>query len=88
MQTHNLGYPRIGKKRELKKACEQYWSGKIIQKELLDVSRRIINENLKLQQEAGIDLIAVNDFSFYDHVLDMTLTLGAIPAALSRCNPE
>ncbi|OPC37817.1 5-methyltetrahydropteroyltriglutamate--homocysteine S-methyltransferase [Elizabethkingia miricola] len=79
MQTHNLGYPRIGKKRELKKACEQYWSGKIIQKELLDVSRRIINENLKLQQEAGIDLIPVNDFSFYDHVLDMTLTLGAIP---------
>lgn len=79
MQTHNLGYPRIGKKRELKKACEQYWYGKIIQKELLDVSRRIINENLKLQQEAGIDLIPVNDFSFYDHVLDLTLTLGAIP---------
>ncbi|MDV3927835.1 5-methyltetrahydropteroyltriglutamate--homocysteine S-methyltransferase [Elizabethkingia anophelis] len=93
MQTHNLGYPRIGKKRELKKACEQYWSGKIIQKELLDVSRRIINENLKLQQEAGIDLIAVNDFSFYDHVLDMTLTLGAIPqryhdVILNKANNE
>ncbi|NAW51114.1 5-methyltetrahydropteroyltriglutamate--homocysteine S-methyltransferase [Elizabethkingia argentiflava] len=79
MQTHNLGYPRIGKKRELKKACEQYWSGKIIQEELLNVSREIINENLKLQQEAGIELIPVNDFSFYDHVLDMALTLGAIP---------
>ncbi|CDN72901.1 5-methyltetrahydropteroyltriglutamate--homocysteine S-methyltransferase [Elizabethkingia anophelis] len=93
MQTHNLGYPRIGKKRELKKSCEQYWSGKIIQKELLDVSRRIINENLKLQQEAGIDLIAVNDFSFYDHVLDMTLTLGAIPqryhdVILNKANNE
>ncbi|HAY3534547.1 5-methyltetrahydropteroyltriglutamate--homocysteine S-methyltransferase [Elizabethkingia anophelis] len=93
MQTHNLGYPRIGKKRELKKACEEYWSGKIIQKELLDVSRRIINENLKLQQEAGIDLIAVNDFSFYDHVLDMTLTLGAIPqryhdVILNKANNE
>ncbi|MCT4236504.1 5-methyltetrahydropteroyltriglutamate--homocysteine S-methyltransferase [Elizabethkingia anophelis] len=93
MQTHNLGYPRIGKKRELKKACEQYWSRKIIQKELLDVSRRIINENLKLQQEAGIDLIAVNDFSFYDHVLDMTLTLGAIPqryhdVILNKANNE
>ncbi|HAY3541065.1 5-methyltetrahydropteroyltriglutamate--homocysteine S-methyltransferase [Elizabethkingia anophelis] len=93
MQTHNLGYPRIGKKRELKKACEQYWSEKIIQKELLDVSRRIINENLKLQQEAGIDLIAVNDFSFYDHVLDMTLTLGAIPqryhdVILNKANNE
>nr|WP_199161737.1 5-methyltetrahydropteroyltriglutamate--homocysteine S-methyltransferase [Elizabethkingia sp. ASV34] len=93
MQTHNLGYPRIGKKRELKKACEQYWSGKIIQKELLDVSRRIINENLKLQQEAGIDLIPVNNFSFYDHVLDMTLTLGAIPqryhdVILNKANNE
>ncbi|OPC06368.1 5-methyltetrahydropteroyltriglutamate--homocysteine S-methyltransferase [Elizabethkingia ursingii] len=93
MQTHNLGYPRIGKKRELKKACEQYWSGKIIQKELLDVSRRIINENLKLQQEAGIDLIPVNDFSFYDHVLDFTLTLGAIPqryhdVILNKANNE
>lgn len=93
MQTHNLGYPRIGKKRELKKACEQYWSGKIIQKELLDVSRRIINENLKLQQEAGIDLIPVNYFSFYDHVLDMTLTLGAIPqryhdVILNKANNE
>ena len=93
MQTHNLGYPRIGKKRELKKACEQYWSGKIIQKELLDVSRRIINENLKLQQEAGIDLIPVNDFSFYDHVLDLTLTLGAIPqryhdVILNKANNE
>ncbi|HFK5527553.1 TPA: 5-methyltetrahydropteroyltriglutamate--homocysteine S-methyltransferase [Elizabethkingia anophelis] len=93
MQTHNLGYPRIGKKRELKKACEQYWSGKIIQKELLDVSRRIINENLKLQQEEGIDLIPVNDFSFYDHVLDMTLTLGAIPqryhdVILNKANNE
>ncbi|MCT4136040.1 5-methyltetrahydropteroyltriglutamate--homocysteine S-methyltransferase [Elizabethkingia anophelis] len=93
MQTHNLGYPRIGKKRELKKACEQYWSGKIIQKELLDVSRRIINENLKLQQEAGVDLIPVNDFSFYDHVLDMTLTLGAIPqryhdVILNKANNE
>ncbi|MDV3505972.1 5-methyltetrahydropteroyltriglutamate--homocysteine S-methyltransferase [Elizabethkingia anophelis] len=93
MQTHNLGYPRIGKKRELKKACEQYWSEKIIQKELLDVSRRIINENLKLQQEAGIDLIPVNDFSFYDHVLDMTLTLGAIPqryhdVILNKANNE
>ena len=93
MQTHNLGYPSIGKKRELKKACEQYWSGKIIQKELLDVSRRIINENLKLQQEAGIDLIPVNDFSFYDHVLDMTLTLGAIPqryhdVILNKANNE
>lgn len=79
MQTHILGYPRIGSKRELKKACEQYWSGKIILQELLNVGRKICNDNWKIQQEAGIDLIPCNDFSYYDQVLDMTLTLGAIP---------
>ncbi|SIS52620.1 5-methyltetrahydropteroyltriglutamate--homocysteine methyltransferase [Chryseobacterium gambrini] len=79
MQTHILGYPRIGSNRELKKACEQYWSGKITLDELLDVGKNTRQNNWKLQQEAGIDLIPCNDFSFYDQVLDMTLTLGAIP---------
>ncbi|OVE56699.1 5-methyltetrahydropteroyltriglutamate--homocysteine S-methyltransferase [Chryseobacterium mucoviscidosis] len=79
MQTHILGYPRIGSNRKLKKACEQYWSGKITLDELLDVGKNIRQNNWKLQQEAGIDLIPCNDFSFYDQVLDMTLTLGAIP---------
>lgn len=79
MQTHILGYPRIGSKRELKKACEQYWSGKTSLTELLKVGNTISQQNWKLQQEAGIDLIPCNDFSFYDQVLDMTLTLGAIP---------
>jgi 5-methyltetrahydropteroyltriglutamate--homocysteine methyltransferase len=44
MQTHILGYPRIGSKRELKKACEQYWSGKIVLEELLTVGRTICNQ--------------------------------------------
>ncbi|MDQ0782040.1 5-methyltetrahydropteroyltriglutamate--homocysteine S-methyltransferase [Chryseobacterium sp. W4I1] len=79
MQTHILGYPRIGSKRELKKACEQYWSGKTSLTELLKVGNTISQQNWKLQQEAGIDLIPCNDFSFYDQVLDMILTLGAIP---------
>lgn len=79
MRTHILGYPRIGSKRELKKACEQYWSGKIILKELLNVGREICNQNWKIQKEAGIDLIPCNDFSYYDQVLDMSLTVGAIP---------
>jgi 5-methyltetrahydropteroyltriglutamate--homocysteine methyltransferase len=79
MQTHNLGYPRIGSKRELKKACEQYWSGKISQEELQQAARVIRAENWRLQKEAGIDLIPVNDFSFYDQVLDMSFLLGAIP---------
>lgn len=79
MQTHNLGYPRIGNQRELKKACEQYWAGKIILEELLNTGRSICNENWKIQKEAGIDLIPCNDFSYYDQVLDLTLTLGAVP---------
>ncbi|MDQ1096416.1 MULTISPECIES: 5-methyltetrahydropteroyltriglutamate--homocysteine S-methyltransferase [Chryseobacterium] len=79
MQTHILGYPRIGSQRELKKACEQYWSGKISLDELLETGRTLTLHNWKLQQETGIDLIPCNDFSYYDQVLDMTLAVGAIP---------
>lgn len=79
MQKNNLGYPRIGARRELKRACEQYWSGKIGREELLSVAEGLRKQNLKVQQEAGIDLIPCNDFSFYDHILDMSLALGAIP---------
>ena len=79
MKTQNLGYPRIGSHRELKKACEQYWSGAISQQDLFNSGRKIRLENLKIQQLAGIDLIPCNDFSYYDHVLDMSLTLGLIP---------
>ncbi|ASW73319.1 5-methyltetrahydropteroyltriglutamate--homocysteine methyltransferase [Chryseobacterium piperi] len=80
MQTHILGYPRIGSNRELKKACEQYWAGKTSLQELLEVGKTIRKQNWKLQQEAGIDLIPTNDFSFYDQVLDLTLSVGAIPS--------
>lgn len=93
MQTHILGYPRIGSNRELKKACEQYWAGKISLKDLQQVDRAICLENWKLQKAAGIDLIPSNDFSYYDQVLDMTLTLGAIPprykdVILNKSNTE
>ncbi|WP_278378508.1 5-methyltetrahydropteroyltriglutamate--homocysteine S-methyltransferase [Chryseobacterium arthrosphaerae] len=80
MQTHILGYPRIGSKRELKKACEQYWSGKIVLEELLAAGRTICNHNWNIQKEAGIDLIPCNDFSYYDQVLDMSLIVGAVPS--------
>ncbi|MET3113415.1 5-methyltetrahydropteroyltriglutamate--homocysteine methyltransferase [Pedobacter sp. CG_S7] len=80
MLTNNLGYPRIGSNRELKKACEQYWSGKSTLQNLEQVAREIRKQNWLLQQEAGIDLIPSNDFSFYDQVLDMSLTVGAIPS--------
>jgi 5-methyltetrahydropteroyltriglutamate--homocysteine methyltransferase len=79
MLTHSLGYPRIGSNRELKKACEAYWAGKISQDELLETGQRLRAANWKEQQAAGLDLVPVNDFSFYDQVLDCTLTVGAVP---------
>ncbi|HSD06909.1 5-methyltetrahydropteroyltriglutamate--homocysteine S-methyltransferase [Flavobacterium sp.] len=79
MKTNNLGYPRIGSNRELKKANELYWAGKITAEELLTTGSAIRKQNWQLQAENGIDLIPSNDFSFYDQVLDLTLTLGAIP---------
>ncbi|KIQ18004.1 5-methyltetrahydropteroyltriglutamate--homocysteine methyltransferase [Flavobacterium sp. MEB061] len=79
MKTNNLGYPRIGSNRELKKASELYWAGKISVNELIDTGKEIRLNNWKLQTKAGIDLIPSNDFSFYDQVLDLTLALGAIP---------
>jgi 5-methyltetrahydropteroyltriglutamate--homocysteine methyltransferase len=79
MQTQNLGYPRIGNNRELKKASEKYWAGKISASELDSVAKTIRLQNWKTQQQQGIDLIPCNDFSFYDHVLDTAMMVGAIP---------
>jgi 5-methyltetrahydropteroyltriglutamate--homocysteine methyltransferase len=84
MKTNNLGYPRIGSNRELKKASELYWAGKISADELLTVGQNIRATNWQLQAKSGIDLIPSNDFSFYDQVLDLTLTLGAIPKRYSE----
>ena len=78
--TNNLGYPRVGPFRELKKANEAYWAKKISADELLQVAKEIREANWKTQKDAGIDLIPSNDFSFYDQVLDLSLTVGAIPA--------
>ncbi len=79
MLTQNLGYPRIGGQRQLKKASENYWAGKITQTELNEVGRKIREENWQTQLDAGIDLIPCNDFSFYDQTLDTSILLGAIP---------
>ncbi|QNK63777.1 5-methyltetrahydropteroyltriglutamate--homocysteine S-methyltransferase [Pedobacter sp. PAMC26386] len=93
MLTNNLGYPRIGSSRELKKASELYWSGKTPIENLLQTGKEIRANNWKLQQESGIDLIPSNDFSFYDQVLDLSLTVGAIPkryheVILNKANTE
>jgi 5-methyltetrahydropteroyltriglutamate--homocysteine methyltransferase len=77
--TKNLGYPRIGSKRELKKAVEAYWNGSITNEELEGIAAELRKLHWQKQQSAGIDLIPSNDFSFYDHMLDMICLVGAIP---------
>ena len=77
--THSLGYPRIGEQRELKKATEAFWKGRLSLDELLSTGKTLRETNWKKQQAAGIDLVAVNDFSFYDQVLDMSCLLGNVP---------
>ncbi|MGM5630370.1 5-methyltetrahydropteroyltriglutamate--homocysteine S-methyltransferase [Apibacter raozihei] len=84
MQTHNLGYPRIGSNRELKKACEKFWAGKISVEELMKTGKDIRLGNWMLQKSAGIEVIPSNDFSFYDQVLDMSLMVGAIPKRYNK----
>jgi 5-methyltetrahydropteroyltriglutamate--homocysteine methyltransferase len=78
-QLHNLGFPRIGRKRELKFAVESYWAGKISQAQLLEQGKTIRAENWALQADAGIDLLPVGDFAWYDHVLSTSLLIGAVP---------
>ncbi|MDO4783436.1 MAG: 5-methyltetrahydropteroyltriglutamate--homocysteine S-methyltransferase [Capnocytophaga felis] len=86
MKTNLLGYPRIGEKRELKKANEAFWAGKISEKELFEVADAIRAYNWKIQKEAGIDLIPSNDFSFYDQVLDFSFSVNAIPNRFAPIN--
>ncbi|XBW37899.1 hypothetical protein QEN19_003479 [Hanseniaspora menglaensis] len=84
VQSSVLGFPRIGGNRELKKATEQYWSGKITQQELVEVGKKIRAENWLLQKQNGIDLIASNDFSFYDQVLDLALLFNVVPEQYTK----
>ncbi len=78
-KTHNLGFPRIGARRELKQAVEAYWKGDISQEQLEQTGRELRRRHWQLQSDAGLDLIPVGDFSWYDHVLDLSAMLGAIP---------
>ena len=78
-QSANLGFPRIGAKRELKLATEAYWKGNIDAAELLRVGAELRARHWKLQKDMGITIIPSNDFSFYDQMLDMSAAVGAIP---------
>ena len=74
---HNLGFPRIGARRELKFALESYWKGESSRDELKALGAGLRARNWTSQQ--GLDLVPVGDFTFYDQVLDTSFTLGNLP---------
>ena len=78
--NHTLGFPRVGLRRELKKAQESYWAGNTTQQQLLATGRELRARHWQQQQQAGVDLVPVGDFAWYDHVLSTSLMLGNIPA--------
>jgi len=78
--AHILGFPRIGAQRELKKALEGYWKGEITSATLEETARDLRARHWHWQRAAGLDSVAVGDFSFYDHVLDTSALLGVVPA--------
>ncbi|UXR79410.1 5-methyltetrahydropteroyltriglutamate--homocysteine S-methyltransferase [Staphylococcus sp. IVB6227] len=79
IKTTNLGFPRLGRKREWKKAIEGYWNGKITKTELDDTLQDLHRENLLLQKNHQLDSVPVGDFSLYDHILDTSLLFNIIP---------
>ncbi len=83
VQATNLGYPRIGRGRELKKALEQFWSGKIGEDALLEQAASLRKQHWLLQQSLGLQHIPSNDFSLYDQVLDTIAMVGAVPERYS-----
>ncbi len=79
--THNLGFPRIGARRELKFGLESYWKGGATRAQLQQLGAGLRARHWR--DQAALDLVPVGDFSFYDQVLDMSFTLGNLPARVS-----
>ncbi|MEK5100683.1 5-methyltetrahydropteroyltriglutamate--homocysteine S-methyltransferase [Cytobacillus sp. FSL M8-0252] len=79
VKSSNVGYPRIGEKREWKKALEQFWSGKLNKETFLQQMEVIRLSSLEKQKQLGVDLIPVGDFTLYDHVLDTAVMFGLVP---------
>ncbi|KAB8037059.1 5-methyltetrahydropteroyltriglutamate--homocysteine S-methyltransferase [Silvanigrella paludirubra] len=78
--THILGFPRIGKNREFKKALEAYWNSEISEQELQNIGKDIRKYNWEIQKDSGLDYITVGDFSWYDHILETSALLGVVPS--------
>ncbi len=85
MRTHILGFPSIGKHRELKQTLESFWKGGITAESLLETSTDLKKRNWETEKDAGLDYVATGDFSLYDRMLDITCMLGAIPPRFAPC---
>lgn len=85
MQTHILGFPSIGKKRELKQALESFWKGSLSAEALLETSNDLKKRHWQVQKDAGLDFVTTGDFSLYDRMLDITCMLGAVPPRFAPC---
>ncbi|PHH63277.1 hypothetical protein CDD81_6134 [Ophiocordyceps australis] len=84
VQSAVLGFPRMGVNRDLKKATEAYWAGKLSQAELLEEGKRLRLDHWKLQKDAGVDIIPSNDFALYDQVLCHIQDFGAVPQRYTK----
>ena len=83
-----LGSPRIGPRRELKRATESYWAGRIGQDELKKVAAGLRRDTWAQLAAAGLDSVPVNTFSYYDQMLDTAVLLGALPARVGEVADE
>lgn len=82
--THNLGFPRIGAQRELKRAQEAYWAGDLDAAGLAEVGRELRARHWAVQAQAGLTTVPVGDFAWYDQILEWTTLLGAVPARFAQ----
>jgi 5-methyltetrahydropteroyltriglutamate--homocysteine methyltransferase len=85
MQTHILGFPSIGKRRELKQALESFWQGNLSAESLSETCTELKKRHWRIQKDAGLDYVTTGDFSLYDRMLDMTCMLGAVPPRFTPC---
>ena len=86
MNNTIVGFPRVGKLRELKFISEKYFRGEVTKEELQQVAKALRAEHWKFQKSAGINLIPSNDFSFYDGVLDTAVLFNVIPKKYQEMN--
>lgn len=88
MQTHILGFPSIGRRRELKQALESYWKGELAAESLLETCAELKKRHWQIQRDAGLDYVTTGDFSLYDRMLDVTCMLGAVPPRFEECRGD